>query len=212
PTGQYASHGNVCIFPQDPHALATVLPPPISVFYDEIAIIFVSSTGKEVTHDSLSKSPLLACQGHILNALKWLKEHNPLYADVEISEDILLREYPENGSALGFAIQELLKGSAATSEGSSYTSYTQQANAEAFNDNQSDFIPISTNGILDTDQIDATYKMGKIDAMRKLKTGRVPFVKFASGGIPLQTSYNPSIYGCLWPTLFPYGVGMFEDK
>ncbi|KAF8573420.1 hypothetical protein K439DRAFT_1375457 [Ramaria rubella] len=48
--------------------------------------------------------------------------------------------------------------------------------------------------------------------MCKLKTGRVPFVKFASGGIPLQTPYNPSIYGCLWPTLFPYGVGMFEDK
>lgn len=27
----------------------------------------------------------------------------------------------------------------------------------------------------------------------------------------MKTSYNPKLYGCLWPTLFPYGVGLFED-
>jgi len=48
PTGQYASHGNVCIFPQDPCTLINVLPPPINVFYDEIAIILVSSSRPQV--------------------------------------------------------------------------------------------------------------------------------------------------------------------
>jgi hypothetical protein len=52
--------------------------------------------------------------------------------------------------------------------------------------------------------------MHKLDALQKLKSGNVPFVKFPSGNIPLQTSFNPTVYGYLWPTLFPYGIGMFE--
>ncbi|KAJ6610120.1 hypothetical protein B0H10DRAFT_1643101, partial [Mycena sp. CBHHK59/15] len=27
----------------------------------------------------------------------------------------------------------------------------------------------------------------------------------------LSTRNNPNVYGMLWPTLFPYGVGMFDD-
>ncbi|KAJ6622927.1 hypothetical protein B0H10DRAFT_1736826, partial [Mycena sp. CBHHK59/15] len=27
----------------------------------------------------------------------------------------------------------------------------------------------------------------------------------------LSTHNNPNVYGMLWPTLFPYGVGMFDD-
>ncbi|KAJ6550727.1 hypothetical protein B0H10DRAFT_1726826, partial [Mycena sp. CBHHK59/15] len=27
----------------------------------------------------------------------------------------------------------------------------------------------------------------------------------------LSTHHNPTVYGMLWPTLFPYGVGMFDD-
>ncbi|KAJ3870706.1 hypothetical protein F5051DRAFT_314130, partial [Lentinula edodes] len=41
PSGQYASRGNVCIFPQDPGPLATCLPPPLSQLHDEICVILV---------------------------------------------------------------------------------------------------------------------------------------------------------------------------
>ncbi|KIJ23210.1 hypothetical protein M422DRAFT_85886, partial [Sphaerobolus stellatus SS14] len=41
PTGQFASKGNVCIFPQEPRSLESVLPPPLNILHDEIAIIFV---------------------------------------------------------------------------------------------------------------------------------------------------------------------------
>ena len=53
--------------------------------------------------------------------------------------------------------------------------------------------------------------MQKLDAMRKLKFHNTPFVKFGAGNIPLHTSYNPTVFACLWPTLFPYGVEAFED-
>jgi hypothetical protein len=56
-----------------------------------------------------------------------------------------------------------------------------------------------------------TYKIHKLHALQKIKAGKTPFIKYPSGNIPIKTSYNPSVYGWLWPTLFLYGVGMFED-
>ncbi|KAJ7092460.1 hypothetical protein B0H15DRAFT_763978, partial [Mycena belliarum] len=33
-----------------------------------------------------------------------------------------------------------------------------------------------------------------------------------SGNMPLSTSKNPRVFGWLWPTLFPYGVGMVDNN
>ena len=106
----------------------------------------------------LSRSPSLVRWGQILAALQWLKANNPLYTNVQISEETLLADYPEFGSAPGFAVQELLGTNAVSSEGTSYTSYTDHANAETFQGTNSS-VPISSCGILDTDQVDTTYKM-----------------------------------------------------
>ncbi|THU84322.1 hypothetical protein K435DRAFT_613976, partial [Dendrothele bispora CBS 962.96] len=79
PTGQYASCGNVCILPQDPSPLSTCLPPPLSQLHDEICVILVGSPDTEVTIDTLAKTPLLVRRSKIIEALTWLKLHNPLY-------------------------------------------------------------------------------------------------------------------------------------
>jgi len=71
-----------------------------------------------------------------------------------------------NGFPSGFAIQELLGGGAVSSEGTSYTLYSEQANAKVF-DGTNNTTPISSRGILDPDQIDSTYKMCKLEAMKK---------------------------------------------
>ena len=134
-----------------------------------------------------------------------------MYQSVLISHDILTHDYPEDGVPPGFATVELLNNSSATTEGSSYTSYSMSANDEVFLDQQSS-IPLTTSAVIDTDSIDDTYHMHKLAALRKLTKGQTPFVKFPSGNQPVKTSYNPTVWGCLWPTLFPYGVGMFEDS
>ncbi|KAF8830527.1 hypothetical protein HHX47_DHR2001129 [Lentinula edodes] len=54
--------------------------------------------------------------------------------------------------------------------------------------------------------------MRKLNALQQLKEGSQPFIKFPSGSIPLSTYNNPKLYGYLWPTLFPYGVGMMEGN
>ncbi|THU87589.1 hypothetical protein K435DRAFT_583220, partial [Dendrothele bispora CBS 962.96] len=36
-------------------------------------------------------------------------------------------------------------------------------------------------------------------------------IKYPTGSTPLATRDNPKLFGYLWPTLFPYGVGMMEN-
>ncbi|THU79850.1 hypothetical protein K435DRAFT_736706, partial [Dendrothele bispora CBS 962.96] len=70
-------------------------------------------------------------------------------------------------------------------------------------------MPSST--VVDADHVDSTYKMRKLNAISRLKSGTEPFIKFPSGSVPLPTRNNPKLFGYLWPTLFPYGVGMMEN-
>ncbi|KAJ3870369.1 hypothetical protein F5051DRAFT_304231, partial [Lentinula edodes] len=98
PTGQYASRGNVCIFPQDPSPLTTCLPPPLSQLHDEICVILVGSPDAEVTVETLSRSPLLVRRSRIIEALRWLIQNNPLYADLNVGIiESNAAQYPENG-------------------------------------------------------------------------------------------------------------------
>ncbi|KAJ6614909.1 hypothetical protein B0H10DRAFT_1666797, partial [Mycena sp. CBHHK59/15] len=47
-------------------------------------------------------------------------------------------------------------------------------------------------------------------ALHQLKAGG-DFVKSPTSTETLSTRHNPDVYGMLWSTLFPYGVGMFDD-
>jgi hypothetical protein len=114
-----------------------------------------------------------------------------------------IQDYPE--CDVPFPVQTMLR-TASTTEGASYT---QEANAESFNENVSTGgMPSST--VIDADNVDATYKARKLDALEHLKGGS-PFIKYPTGSVPLPTRHNPQVYGHLWPTLFPYGVGMMQN-
>lgn len=149
---------------------------------------------------------LLVRRSRIIDALKWLISNNPLYADLDL-ETVLSNaaEYPEHGILI--PRQSVIHTNGNTAKGATYT---EQANAELFNGNVSPLgIPSST--VVDADHADSTYNMRKLDALHRLKTSSEPYIKFPSGSTPLSTRKNPNVYGYLWPTLFPYGVGMMEN-
>ncbi|KAJ7498312.1 hypothetical protein B0H11DRAFT_1715003, partial [Mycena galericulata] len=91
---QRAASGNVCIHPHEISTLATVLPRPMSTLYDEIVVIFISDD-QEATADMFKRTPFLVRRGHILRALNWLKQNNPLYCDIVI-DLVALAEYPDD--------------------------------------------------------------------------------------------------------------------
>ncbi|KAJ3899405.1 hypothetical protein F5879DRAFT_810954, partial [Lentinula edodes] len=205
PSGQYASRGNVCIFPQDPGPLATCLPPPLSQIHDDICVILVGSPDTEITIETLTRTPLLVRRSKIINALKWLKLNNPLYKDLNLDTmEANASQYPEHGIPIP------LKSIIRTASNSESSSYTAQANSEQFNENVSPSGMLSST-VIDADHIDSTYKMRKLIALQQLKSGDEPFIKFPSGSTALSTYKNPKLYAYLWPTLFPYGVGMMEN-
>ncbi|KAJ7674113.1 hypothetical protein B0H17DRAFT_946912, partial [Mycena rosella] len=204
PSGQLAARGDVCILPQDTTSFISAMPIPLFRLKDEICVILVGSPDTEVTHDMLKRSPLLVRRERIRTALFWLIENNPLYA--ELDRDVALEnseEYPVHDCPL--AVTDFLRTNSANNQGSSYTSYSDQANAALFEG--ADGFELTSSTLVDVDSLASTYQQRKLDALRRLTKQEAGFVKFPSGNTPLSTSKNPRIFGWLWPTLFPYGVG-----
>ncbi|KAJ7627948.1 hypothetical protein DFH06DRAFT_1006517, partial [Mycena polygramma] len=204
PSGQLGARGNVCILPQDTTSFVSAMPIPLFRLKDEICVILVGSPDTEVTHEMLKKSPLLVRREKIRTALFWLIENNPLYADLD--KDVVLEnseEYPVYDCPL--AVNDFLRTNSANNQGSSYTSYSDQANTALFERN--DTFELTSSTLVDVDTLASTYQQRKLDALRQLKKQEAGFVKFPSGNPPLSTSKNPRVFGWLCPTLFPYGVG-----
>jgi hypothetical protein len=208
PIGQLAARGNVCILQQDTSSFLNSMPVPLSKIRDEICVILVGSPDMEVT-ESLKSSPLLVRREKIRKALFWLTKNNPLYADFEQNAVLdNLEEYPVYDCPL--AITDFLRTNSANNQGSSYTSYSEQANAELFS--SSDAFELTSTTLVDADNLQSTYKQRKLEALRSLKANEAGFVKFPSGSTSLHTSRNPRVFGLLWPTLFPHGVGMVDNN
>jgi hypothetical protein len=209
PSGQMAARGNVCILPQDSSSFVSAMPAPLFRIRDEICVILVGSPDTEVTPDMLRKSPLLVRRECIRKALFWLIENNPLYSDLNKDSVVEnLEEYPEHDCPL--ATTDFLRTNSASKQGTSYTTYSDQANSEFFEG--SNTIELTSTTLVDVDNLQSSYKQRKLEALRKLKMQESGFVKFPSGGTPLSTSKNPRVFGWLFPTLFPYGVGMVDNN
>jgi hypothetical protein len=182
----------------------------MSTLYDEICVIFVSDD-QEATANIFERTPLLVRRGHILRALNWLKLNNPLYTDIVLDYDAL-NEYPEDGHA-PFPVQRQATNGMIRSQSSTYTGHgidTTEAIFAAQHDETESCIPITTTGTFDVEEAEISLNHRKIAALQHLKSGGA-FVKTSTSTEILPTRNNPEVYGMLWPTLFPYGVGIFED-
>ncbi|KAJ7359404.1 hypothetical protein DFH08DRAFT_621607, partial [Mycena albidolilacea] len=208
---QRSASGNVCIHPHEISKLATVLPRPMSELYDEIVIIFVSED-QQATADMFRRTPFLVRRGYILRALVWLKANNPLYHDIEIDMDALA-EYPvDDDGHVPFPVQHQATNDTIRGQNATYTGHgidtTEAIFAEyAGTDGE---IPLSVTGTFDVENSEIDLNSRKIEALRQLKAGAA-FTKTSTKADTLSTHDNPNVYGMLWPTLFPYGVGMFDD-
>ncbi|KAJ7246065.1 hypothetical protein C8J57DRAFT_1081949, partial [Mycena rebaudengoi] len=150
PSGQFAARGNVCILPQDTTSVLSAMPVPLFRLWDEIYVILVGLPDTEVTHDMLKKTPLLVRREKIRTALFWLIDNNPLYTDLDKNAIIEnLEEYPVYDCPL--VVTDFLRTNSANNQGSSYTSYSDQANSELFD--RSDGFELTSTTLVDVDNI-----------------------------------------------------------
>ena len=93
-----AMKGNVSTYRLDPHQVAGMIdgklfPPPAKILSATIGITFVGPKG---LRESTMPAMFRVRRWRIREALLWLKANNPIYSDIEISEERLF-ELPEDG-------------------------------------------------------------------------------------------------------------------
>ncbi|KAJ6615381.1 hypothetical protein B0H10DRAFT_1631033, partial [Mycena sp. CBHHK59/15] len=209
---QRAASGNVCIHPHEISTIATVLPRPMSALYNEIVVIFVTDE-HEATAEMFKRTPFLIRWGRILHALNWLKANNRLYSDI-IIDLVALAEYPaDEDGCVPFPVQFQSPNDTIRGQNRLTLAMDSQIPLSLSGKCCCHIAPHFSNilpGTFDVENTEISLNSRKIEALHQLKAGG-DFVKSPTSAETLSTRHNPDVYGMLWPTLFPYGVGMFDD-
>ena len=219
PTSQRGLRGHTIIFPQQPDRLASILPPPVGETLTFICVIFVGSSNLTKEWLREKAKPLVVRREKVRSALSWLKQNNPLYRDVEI-DDANLDALPLD-DVLPYHVERVANDDAQQALVSRYDNVADQpgpgpgktdATAASGKDNPSNS-PTHFDSVVVAD-VDAHTPMNQLRAAAvcHAKTKNKPFVQVAHGPKPVNEFFNVDLFPTLYPTLFPYGCGGFEDR
>ncbi|KAJ4473211.1 hypothetical protein C8R41DRAFT_707921, partial [Lentinula lateritia] len=202
PTNQRGLKGNIIIFPQKISSVMNILPPSIDELSQPICVIFVGSS--RPTDDWLREQakPLTVRPGKVRAALVWLKAHNKWYKDIVINED-LLDSLPEE-STLPVHIEHVIPEDI---NKSLTTGYDQNAKTPC--NEQESHLTFESVVIANVDG-HATVNELRAATMRHIKQGG-SCAEISHGTDPVNEFFNPSMFPMIYPSLFPYGIGGFED-
>ncbi len=191
------------MYPQKPEELRDVFPPPISEVVTPMCVVFVGSSKPSPEWLREKAYPLIIRRQKVRLALEWLKNHNPLYRDIIIDykriEELPLRDV----APVNITVEE--NSDAVDSVGSKYDTYTTS------DDCDDDTVDVFRSAIVsDLEGRDVTRKEMSAAALNHLKKGG-GFVQIPHGPSP-SDEYDPDLFPMMYPTLFPYGCGGFEEQ
>jgi len=204
PTVQRGVKGHIIVFPQHPENLPDVMPPSISDIISPICIIFCGSTIPTPQWLKEKARPLVVRREVVLHALRWLCVHNVLYHNVIIDLD-RISALPDN-DVLSYHIEQVEASTAARTLVSRYD-LSNGHSTEPSPDNSVQFESVL---ITDIDANSPSYKL-KAAALQHAKRGG-SFIQIPHDPNPVNEFSNPAMFPMLYPTLFPYGIGGFENR
>lgn len=182
----------------------SILPPPVGETLSYICVIFVGSSKltKEWLHDKAK--PLVVRRENVCRALVWLKANNPLYKNVEISEGNL-GALPVD-DVLPYHVEQVASDDAQGTVVSGYDNVSEQTNPGPARETHFESVVIA--------DVDAHTPVSQLraSAVRHAKVKGRPFVQVGHGLKPVNEFFNVDLFPMLYPTLFPYGCGGFEDQ
>ncbi|KAJ3911578.1 hypothetical protein F5877DRAFT_93758 [Lentinula edodes] len=207
-TTQRGLKGNVIVYPQKPSSVAKLLPPSLDELTAPICVIFVGSSQPSDEWLRTKAKPLTARPKVVRDALIWLKAHNKWYKDIEINYS-LLRSLPDD-----FVLPVHVERVEAVNSNDNLTS------GYVPSDGPVEDVPIAS--ALDEDIIFENVVIADVDAnatinelraaaMRHIKSNGGSYVEIPHESVPMNEFFNPSLFPMIYPTLFPYGIGGFED-
>ncbi|KJA16536.1 hypothetical protein HYPSUDRAFT_147607, partial [Hypholoma sublateritium FD-334 SS-4] len=196
PSTQRGLKGHVIIHPQDPTPLLELLPPSVEDTCTPICVILVGSKipSKEWLREAAT--PLVVRREKVRAALCWLIANNPFYKNVRL-DHAALDTYPENDIIpVHIEIMNPVKDTEDSLTGS-YDPNTRHM-----------FQNVVVSGV-DTAAPSSELRAA---ALRHVSASvRGAFVQVTHGPQIANEYCNPDLFPMIYPTLFPYGLGGFED-
>ena len=206
PNTQRGMWGHIVIYPQQPDALLNVLPPSVQDVCTPICVVFIGSQRPTQSWLRQHATPLIVRQERIRSALLWLKANNELYRNVILDEHSL-DAFPIN-DVLPVHIEVVNEADAGAVLTSRYdVPQTLFADHESETHNETIFDSVVVTGLA----TDATVNQMRAAAMMHMKTKGGGFLQIPHSNKPANEFYNPDLLPLTYPTLFPYGLGGFEN-
>ncbi|KAF8240330.1 hypothetical protein L208DRAFT_1233559 [Tricholoma matsutake] len=201
PQNQRGIYGNIIIYPQSAQKIATMLPPSIEEITLPICIIFVGSSPPSAQWLHEKTKPLTVCGNKVQQALLWLKVHNPLYSHIDINYDVL-DKLPEN-DILPFHINHVLPNNDSDVLTSRYDKNVPPIPSDA--DIAFQKVVISD---VDGHASPNELRAAALNHIQKKKGG---YIKIPHDPTTENEFVIPNLFPKIYPTLFPFGLGSFED-
>ncbi|PPQ76590.1 hypothetical protein CVT24_013026 [Panaeolus cyanescens] len=202
---QRALKGNIIIFPQDPSEIATSLPVPPHDVARHVCIVFIGSSNPSREWLLEKAKPLLIRPDVMRPALMWLKAKNPLYRHIQ-TDFQLLQSLPAE-SVLPVDIHRY--GNMASFV--KFTSdYDPSSNVRHDDDVYEDSIEFERTCIPESADVTTPANM-RVAAAVHLKQGG-SFLPVPHSSRPCNEFKNTSLFPMIYPTLYPYGIGGFENE
>jgi hypothetical protein len=213
PNAQRSIKGHVIIYPQRPSAISEILPPPLDEVSTPICVVFVGSSPPTDEWLRTKAKPLTVRREKVRNALIWLKAHNPLYKDITINND-LLNNLPDD-YMLPVHIEHVLPNTARDSLTSRYDNlqppfHKSHSNSDVDENSTERSVPFQNVVITDVDGSAPANEL-RAAAIRHIKKKGGGYIEINHDPVPINEFFNPEMFPMIYPTLFPYGIGGFEN-
>ncbi|MBA4719395.1 MAG: hypothetical protein HRO68_09990 [Nitrosopumilus sp.] len=185
PHGQYGYKGHVINLPQDITQFASSL----LRLPAELDVILVRKEGSDSSHRDFRVRKSV-----VLRALRWLKQHNKYYRNIEISR-AALDELPEDGNLTGLCGVDV-KVDVNDEE-------DLQPTDDADPQDTGSFVPVAARKLTEQESIFKSLK----ERQSGEKDQTVPWPP--KGDKPFNEFTTEGYISCAFPTLFPTGAGEF---
>ncbi|PSS37384.1 hypothetical protein PHLCEN_2v774, partial [Hermanssonia centrifuga] len=197
--GQRKMCANAVVFPQPVAKLCNVLPPPRADIDECLAVLFTGSCRPgEVEY---SRTPLLVRHCKVMDALRWLQRNHVDYVDVEISEQNM-STYPEDEPPVS-VFHRPTDGRLGGEMLAVYDSSEERGT-------ETGPCPFAVHGLTGAELATMTYTAKIATAVEYFRSGG-KVIAYGHGNEPASIYHNPSLYPGMFPWLFPYGLGGFEN-
>lgn len=151
---------------------------------------------------------LTICGDRVCAAFLWLKEHNPLYQDIELDKSAMGEL--DQTSFLLFHIEHVLLSQAQSALQSHYDTLDHEAFAAGLEGTKPEEIPLHSIVITDVDSHASSNQL-RAAAVRHMKQKGGGYLQISHEPNPVNEFGNPALFPIISPTLYPYGLGGFED-